>query len=117
MSNWENGLDVHPGPDDPTPQPGVVEPQVDTPDPFGPADQPAYDGTDHGPDVGIEYLPPWGYQRAPGTVRSVVAGDIMPLNPWAPVIALLNADQVALLNTRAAARQAAGYWVDDPRKM
>lgn len=124
------GLDQHPGDDDgfdtavtfdsgaTFDQPGV-EGGVATPDPFGPADQAQYDQTGQadGVDVAIEYLPPWPVTRAPGTVRTVVAGEVVPIDPWQPVIALLNADQLALLNRESAARQAASFWVDDARSV
>lgn len=115
---YEPGLNVPPGPDDPVPD-GQPAETVDTPDPYGTADQAQYDQdqSPDGPDVAVEYLPPWPYTRAPGTVRTIAAGEIIPLDPWQPVIALLNADQLALLNRESAARQAAGFYVDDPREV
>lgn len=115
MSTWEAAYEIGPGPDDPTPTPG--EATVATPDPYGTADRSSYAGGDSGPDVPIDYLPPWGPVRAPGTVRTIAAGSIIPIDPWAPIIALLNADQLALLNWNSAARQAAQYFVDDPRQV
>jgi hypothetical protein len=113
---YDPGLDVHPGDDDTG---GGTPGGVDTPDPFGPADQPEYDtdSSTDGPDLAVEYLPPWSYIRAPGTRRTVIAGEIVPVDPWHPVIAMLNADQLALLNRESAARQAANYWVDDVRNV
>ena len=125
---YDPGLNVPPGNDTPGidsgttidggtgyDQPGV-SPTVDTPDPYGTADQAQYDdGTVDGPDVGIAYQPPWSTTRAPGTRRPIIAGEIVPIDPWQPTVALLNADQLALLNRETAIRQAAAYWIDNPR--
>jgi hypothetical protein len=115
--SYEPGLYAGPGNDDPTPSPNVTEPTVDTPDPYGTADQSSYGGPGSGPDIPIPFLPPWGITRAPGTVRTIAAGEIVPINPWEPGVALLNADQLAIINTRRAAVQAAAYYTDDPRCM
>jgi hypothetical protein len=102
--------------DNPVPAPGVVLATSDTPDPFGTADADSYqDGTGSGVDVPVDYLPPWALTRAPGTVRTVTAGTIVPINPWKPVIALLDADQLAMLNRESASRQVVGFWADDQR--
>lgn len=104
--------------DDPTPQPGVVEPTADTPDPYGTADQQSYipgDGT--GVNEPITYLPPWGVTRAPGTVRTIAPGQIVPVNPWAPGLALLDADGLAVVNRESAVRQAAAMYTDDARNV
>lgn len=109
------GLYVGPGNDDPIPVTAGAD--VDTPDPFatGGEDQAAYQPGTGGPvDTGVQYRPPWPLTRAPGTVPTVAPGRIVPVNPWLPTIALLNARQVALLNRISAARQAARMWVDDP---
>ena len=120
--SYEPGLYQPPGDD--TEPPGAFDeppapddgPTVDTPDPFGTADQSSYGGAGAGPDVPMPMLPPWGPTRAPGTVRTIAAGVIVPLNPWAPVIALLNADQLALLNSRSAAAQAAMMYAPDDER-
>lgn len=94
-------------------QPGAG---VDTPDPFGDANATDYGpGANSGPDFQVDYQPPWPLTRAPGTVRTIAAGAIVPLNPWAPELALLNSEQMAVLNRESAARQAASYYVDSPR--
>lgn len=107
------GMDVQPGPDDPALPSG---PGVDAPDPFAPADQADYaPPAPAGADATVDYLPPWGFTRAPGTVRTIAPGEIIPLDPWEPTLALLNGDQMALLNWVSASRQAAAYTVDSPR--
>jgi hypothetical protein len=127
---YEPGLNVGPGEDADYDSPEAFEAGseidtpgvaggVDTPDPFGPADQASYsqDQTPDGPDVAIDYLPPWAITRAPGTVATIAAGEIIPVDPWRPEIALLNARQLAMLNRESAARQAASFYVDDPRQV
>lgn len=89
----------------------------DTPDPFNPANDPAYQPAGAGPDVPFEYLPPWSQIRAPGTEQPIVAGDIVPIDPWQPVVALLNGDQLARLNRESAARQAAAYFTVTERNI
>jgi hypothetical protein len=86
-----------------------------TPDPFNPASAPDYgESTGPGVDQPIEFFPPWAITRAPGTVATIAPGPIIPINPWIPVIALLNGDQLAALNREQANRQAISYWNDDP---
>jgi hypothetical protein len=132
MSDCDAGLTVPNGPDQPTEMDtgddldvgldydvtdGVLA-TVDTPDPFGVADQSSYDPEDDsGEDIAIGYLPPWPLTRAPGTVATIIPGEIVPINPWLPVIALLNSKQLALLNRESAARQAAAYYVDSAREV
>ena len=109
------GLDIGPAPDT---TPGAPGPGVDAPDPFAPADQTDYrPASPAGVDATLEYLPPWGFTRAPGTVRTIAPGEIIPLDPWLPVLAMLNGEQMAMLNRLSASRQAAAYTVDSPRKM
>lgn len=113
----DGGLNVHPGPD----QDGYNDTYndvyashgdgVDTPDPFATAVQGEYDGSQNGVDENIKYLPPWALTRAPGTREPVYAGEIVPIDPWKPGIALLNGQQLAMLNRESAARQAASYWI------
>ena len=89
---------------------------VDTPDPYGTADASSYapgDGT--GVDVPVDFLPPWPLTRAPGTQATIAAGEIVPLDPWEPVVALLDDTQLALLNRESAARQSVMMWADSPR--
>jgi hypothetical protein len=106
-------LTIGPGDDDPTPQPGVALSTVDTPDPYGTADAGSYSGRGSGQDVAIDFLPPWSKMRAPGTVPSIVPDQIVPLNPWKPVLAVLNANQMAALNRESAARQMAAMMISD----
>jgi hypothetical protein len=104
--------------DEPAPQPGAAEPTADTPDPYGTANDSAYvpgDGT--GVDVPVQFLPPWALTRAPGTVRTVAPVQIVPVDPWAPGYALLDAQQLALVNRESAVRQAAAMYTDDPRNV
>lgn len=95
-------------------------PGVDTPDPFGAAAQAQQyspEAANDGIDVAVDYLPPWPITQAPGTKRTIAAGEIIPIDPWSPVIAMLNSEQLALLNRQSAMRQAAGYYVDSPREI
>jgi hypothetical protein len=104
-----------PLPDDPTPQPGVAETTVDTPDPFSPIGAGAYGGRPSGVDMPVDFIPPWSRTRAPGTVETIAPGVIVPINPWQPGLALLKANQMALLNQEQGARQAQMFYLGDPR--
>jgi hypothetical protein len=89
---------------------------VDTPDPYSSDNSDDYGaGSNSGPDEKIDYLPPWSPTRAPGTVRTIAPGEIIPIDPWQPTIALLNGDQLKILNRETAARQAASFYVDSAR--
>lgn len=100
---------------DPTPDSQTADGGVDTPDPFSTDEEQQYTAGAGGPvDTGIMYRPPWPITRAPGTVRTIAPGRIIPINPWDPVIALLSGRQLAMLNRQTAARQAAAMYNDDP---
>lgn len=111
MPTVPNGPDAEPQ-DSSDPQPTAF-----TPDPYGKADQPDYIGRGPGLEQPIDYVPPWALTRAPGTRETIAPEQLIPIDPWLPGIALLNANQLAMLNRESFARQAAAQYIDSEREI